>query len=110
MSAVLLAAGLTVTGWASLSHAMPRHHREAFGDEGDASRRVVHRALGAIGLAVSFALCVAAMGWEFGPVMWTVLLCLGGVGWVLCRNASPRGARWFGWLAPLPGLCAFFFG
>ena len=104
MSAVWLAAGLTVTGWASLSHAMPRHYREAFGHEGGAGLRSAHRAIGALGLAGAFASCVIALGWEFGPVMWTALLCLGGTLWVLCRNASPRAARWIAWAAPLPGL------
>lgn len=104
MSAWIFAAGLTVFGWAALSHALPRHHQEAFGRVPNPARLWLHRMAGWLALICSFAVCVAALGLEFGPVMWTVLLCLGAVVWVLCRNADPRRARWLGWSAPLPGL------
>jgi len=109
MNAWLFAAGLTVSGWAALSHAMPRHHQEAFGRAAGEMRRCAHRAGGWLALIASFAVCTAAMGWEFGPVMWAVLLCVGAVVWVLCRNADPQRARWLGWLAPLPGLVLLVF-
>lgn len=104
MNAWLFAAGLTLFGWAALSHAMPRHHQEAFGRAPDGMRRRAHRIAGWLALIASFAVCTAAMGPEFGPVMWAALLCIGAMVWVLCRNADPRRARWLGWLAPLPGL------
>ncbi|MCL1634248.1 DUF3325 domain-containing protein [Luteimonas sp. SX5] len=104
MTPWLLVAGLTISGWAALSHALPRHHQEAFGSAGSPLRRSLHRIAGSIGLLLAFVVSIASLGWEFGPVLWSVLLCAGAIVWVLCRNADPRGARWLGWLAPLPGL------
>lgn len=109
MNAWLFAAGLSLSGWAALSHAMTRHHQEAFGNAPAVQRLRLHRIAGWLALACSFAVCVVAMGWEFGPVMWAVLLSVGAVVWVLCRNADPRRARWLGWLAPLPGLVLLAF-
>lgn len=109
MSTGLFAAGLIVTGWAALSLAMPRHHQEAFGAMPSDARRHLFRIAGFGSLAAAFAICVAAIGWEFGPVRWAALLCFGAVVWVLCRNADPRRARWLGGLAPVPGLLLFLF-
>ncbi len=62
MNAWLLAAGLTLSGWAALSHAMPRHHQEAFGNASATMRLRLHRVAGWSALAASFAVCVAGMG------------------------------------------------
>lgn len=108
MSATLLIAGLAISAWSALSHAQPRHHRSAFGGEGGLLRRRLFRTAGWALLAAAFAVSVVDRGWEFGPVIWAVLLCIGATIWVLCHSADARSARWLGWLAALPGLALWW--
>lgn len=109
MNPYWLCAGLSIAGWAGISLAQPRHHLATFGRE---VGRLRGRAFGALGVLLqiaSFVLLVRRGGWEFGPVLWTVLLCLGALAWVLAHALDARRAPWVLLLAPACALATGWF-
>lgn len=78
-----LAFALIVCGWAGVRLSQAKHHAASFGSEGTTGRRRRFAFAGGALLALAFAILVWAEGWEFGPVRWTVLLCLGALAWTL---------------------------
>lgn len=109
MNLYWLCAGLSIAGWAGISLAQPRHHLATFGREAGCLRRRGFGTLGVLLQIASFVLLVRRDGWEFGPVLWTVLLCLGALVWVLAHAFDARRAPWVLLLAPSCALATGWF-
>lgn len=106
MSLHALAAGLLLSGWAALSWTQVRHHMAAFGAVAGEARRRGWQLVGITTLMASFALCVRASGWEFGPIYWFAWLSVTALAWLLALNACARRSRWLALAAPLAGVLA----
>lgn len=101
MSAAWFAAACVLAGWACLSLVQEKHHRAVLATDLTPMRKRSFSAGGAAALVLGFALSVRAQGWEFGPVLWGVLLSLGALAWMLALALAPRRAPWLLLLAPL---------
>ena len=99
MSAAWLCAALVVAGWAGVCLGQARMHRTTFGQDGSVARRRGFTIGGGALLVAGFAVAVAHAGWQFGPVLWGVLLSLGAIAWVLALTLDARRAPWL--LVPL---------
>lgn len=92
----LLGFALALAGFAGLALAMDRHHRQIRHRPATRHARRLGRAVGALGLAASFAVCVHHAGWGLGPVLWFGLISVA-AGTVAAglSAASQRAARRF---------------
>ncbi|WP_242108427.1 DUF3325 domain-containing protein [Luteimonas aquatica] len=109
MNPYWLCAGLSIAAWAAICLAQPRHYLATFGQEPMPARSRVLVLAGVLLQAAAFVLLVRRDGWEFGPVLWSVLLCLGALAWVLAHAANARRAPWLLLLAPACAVAAGLF-
>jgi hypothetical protein len=75
----MMLAAATVTAllaWIGLCLAMDRHYRQVIGRAPRPILRHALRFIGSLGLALSLAICVHALGGSFGPVAWFGLLSI----------------------------------
>ncbi len=70
----LLAFALSLAGFAALSLAMDRHHRQVWHRAPSRGLRLLLRAAGTLALAASLAACIAQSGAGVGVVAWFGLL------------------------------------
>lgn len=69
-AALILSLLLSFSGFAALALSLDRHHRAAYRISVPDRRVASLRMAGWCGLALSFAVAIAAAGWNFGPVQW----------------------------------------
>lgn len=107
---MLLALGLSFSGFAALSLAMEKHQQELHGAQAaPAARRRVWRMVGWALLVAAFAVTTAAQGWAVGPVLWLGAMTVAGI--LLAFGLYPYRPRWIAavaWTLPLAGLAAAF--
>ncbi len=107
---LLIAAGalLAYGGLAANSMSLDRHHADIHGrgKEPDARTRLRCRALGWLGIALSFAACVGANGWHTGPVLWCGVLTASAIVLTLLLQYAPHRVLKLAWLAVLGALLA----
>ena len=72
-----------VAAWACICLSQAKHHARMFGAEGTRMRRRLWSLAGTAGFVAMFAWLVLLRGWEFGPVLWSVLLCLAALAWTV---------------------------
>ncbi len=102
----LFALSLCYAAWCLLRLGMDKHHRQAFDAAPTARRRLALRACGWCVLVLAFALCVTALGWEFGPVAWGAALIVTAIALVLLLPYAPRWALRAAGSAPALALLA----
>lgn len=66
----LLAFLSCIFGFLCLAIAMNRHHRQVLDRTPSIHKALKLRLLGSTVIAISFALCVIAAGWDTGTVLW----------------------------------------
>lgn len=93
-------------GWCLLCLGMERHHRDIFGAVPSPTRRRRLRVGGWFALMLALAICVYALGWEFGPVLWACALMLAALMWALLLPFAARWAVRLAWLAPIAAVVA----
>ncbi|HKS13121.1 MAG TPA: DUF3325 domain-containing protein [Pseudomonas sp.] len=84
------------SGMLALCQGLERHYKQVWGKPCAVWQRRVLRALGWVGLGVSFVLCVQAWGWAMGPVGWFGVMSLSGLVLVMLLPYVPRVAVWLG--------------
>ncbi|TRX73695.1 DUF3325 domain-containing protein [Pseudomonas mangiferae] len=86
----LLAFGLAYAGFCGLCLAMNRHHGDVFGAPPSPRRARLLRLGGWLGVAASWAPCVAHHGITVGSVLWVGLLGAASLSLVLLLPYRPR--------------------
>jgi hypothetical protein len=102
----LIALVLCYLGWCLLCLGMERHHRDYFGAAAAPTQRRKLRVGGWFALMLAFAICVYAIGWEFGPVLWACALMLAALVWTLLLPFAARWAVRLAWAAPIVAVLA----
>jgi hypothetical protein len=74
---VLTALGLCFAGMAALSLAIDRHHRQVYGDDAPARKRLLLRTGAVLLLALAIVPCVVLWGAGAGFVAWIGMLTIG---------------------------------
>ncbi|WP_454617085.1 DUF3325 domain-containing protein [Bradyrhizobium cenepequi] len=94
-------AGLTIAyaGFAAISLAMARHHRQTFGRPPSRYLAAGLRIIGWSALGLSLIASVVASGWAIGTITWVGVLSAAGLAWIFLHSATPRFA-----LAMVPAL------
>ncbi|HEX7027873.1 MAG TPA: DUF3325 domain-containing protein [Gammaproteobacteria bacterium] len=106
---LLLALSLTYSAYTLLCLSMPKHYRHVTGAAADHRRsRRLFRVGGWLLIALSFASCVQAAGWQFGPVQWVGLLAAAGVLLVFLLPYKPKTAAGLAVVAPLGALLVYW--
>ena len=109
MSALILSgAALAFSGFAATSITMDRHYADIHGrgKEAHAATRLRLRALGWIGLLLSFMACIGASGWHIGPVLWCGILSLAAWTVTLLLQYHPRRVLQSAWIGIPAALLA----
>jgi hypothetical protein len=96
MAVIVIAAGTAIAygGLAAISLTMDRHYADIHGSvkEPDARMRLRLRLLGWLGIALSFAACVAADGWATGSILWFGVLTASALLLMLLLQYAPLTA------------------
>ncbi len=107
---MMLALGLSFSGFTALSLAMEKHQQALHGAKAaPLARRRLWSLLGWLALVAAFTACVAAHGWGLGTVLWLGALTLAGL--LLALGLYPWRPRWIAplaWVLPAIGLAAVF--
>lgn len=107
---MVLALGLSFSGFTALSLAMERHQQALKGAKAaPPARRRPWSLLGWVLLAAAFAACVAGHGWGLGAVLWLGALTLAGL--LLAFGLYPWRPAWIAplaWVLPVLGVAAMF--
>lgn len=110
-----LALVLAYCAWGALAMAMDRHYADinGRGAEPDAMQRRRLRGLGALGIALTFAVAVTMQGWTIGAVGCIGFLSMAGVLQVLSLTYAPARvpllSRWLAYAAPVLAMSWILF-
>ena len=96
-------------GMLALCQRLDRHYRQVWGKPVSRWQRLGLRAVGWLGLAISFGLCLAEWGTAMGPVAWFGVMSLAGFGLVMLLPYAPRLAVYLGGAAGVWGVCVGLF-
>ena len=97
---ILSGAALAFSGFAATSLTMDRHYADIHGrgKECDTRTRLRLRALGWLGLLLSFIACIGASGWHLGPVLWCGELSIAAWILTLLLQYHPRKVAHAAWI------------
>jgi uncharacterized protein DUF3325 len=77
-------------GFAAISLAMARHHRQTFGRPPTVYLAVGLRIIGWIALGLSLIASILPSGWAIGTTTWFGILSAAGLAWIFLHSANPR--------------------
>lgn len=89
--ALLSGAVLILVAWGLLALSMDKHHEGLLGRRMPRGRARGWRLGAAVALVASLACFIGTLGWEQGPVFWTVALMLGALAAALALTALQSG-------------------
>lgn len=95
----MTALAIAYAGFAAISLAMARHHRQTFGRSPTVYLVAGLRIVGWVALGLSLMTSILLSGWAIGTITWLGILSAAGLAWIFLHSASPRFA-----LAIVPAL------
>lgn len=97
---ILSSVALAFSAFAAKGVVMNRHYADLHGrgKEPAPRLRARMRALAWLGLALSFATCIAARGWHIGPVLWCGILSIAAWTVAALLQYAPRKAAQGAWI------------